>query len=278
MLKFDLHFIKIKIITTIHDVIHLLYPSKGIFQKLIAKFLMNIAINKSEKIITVSESSKNDIIKYYPNANNKINVIYNGVNEFYYEAPNEKELKRIILKYSLPKKYILYVGNYLRHKNIKRLLKAFKKLVLVNKGHYLILAGGIKATVVNRVVDKETLSRIIVLPFLSMEELHCIYYLSDFVIIPSLYEGFGLPVLEAMACKSAVICSHIPVFEELFGNIPYYVNALDIDDIANAMIKLSKDEDLKLEIAQNGYNKSHEFSWEKSCRKHIELYEKILNE
>lgn len=271
-------FIKCPTIVTIHDVIHLFFPSKGFIQKFIAKFLMKIAISKSSKIITVSNNSKTDIMTFFPDASYKITTIYNGVDEFFFDMPGEQQLKIISTNFSLPKKFILYVGNNLKHKNIKRLLKAFEMFSSSNNDYYLIFVGGIKKNFVRRFVKKDTFNKIIILPFLDRQTLHCIYYLSDFLVMPSLYEGFGLPVLEAMACRSAVLCSDIPVFKELFANIPFYINPYNTNEIADGMLKLSTNESLKAEIAEKGYYRAQEFLWENSCSKHIEVYETILNQ
>lgn len=271
-------FIKCPTIVTIHDVIHLFYPSKGFLQKFIAKFLMKIAITKSYKIITVSNKSKIDIVKFFPNASDKIITIYNGVDESFLDMPDEQQLKQISINFSLPKKYILYVGNNLKHKNIKRLLKGFEIFSSRNNDYYLILVGGIKKNFVRRFVKKDTFNRIIILPFLDKQTLQCVYYLSDFLVMPSLYEGFGLPVLEAMACRTAVLCSDIPVFKELFADIPCYINPYNINEIADGMLKLSNNESLKAEIAEMGYYKAQELLWENSCSKHIETYEQILKQ
>jgi glycosyltransferase involved in cell wall biosynthesis len=234
--------IKCKIVVTIHDIIHLLYPSKGTVQKLIAKALLYSAINKSNQIITVSESSKKDILTFFPSASKKIIVIHNGVDEFYLDIPHNKELKEVVEKYSLPKKYILYVGNNLKHKNINRLIKAFTIFSKSNNEYFLVFVGGIKKkNIIKLITNESILDRIITLPFLDRRELRAVYYLSEFLVMPSLYEGFGLPVLEAMACRSAVLCSRLRVFEELYGDIPQYVNPLNIEDIANGMLKMSED-------------------------------------
>lgn len=269
-------FLKCRSIVTIHDVIHLIYPGKGLAQKIAAYLLMKVAIKKAHAIITVSENSKKDIVRFFPEARAKVTAIHNGVDDYFFTCMDTTAVEDIARAYSLPSRYILYVGNHLKHKNIERLVKVFKLFTEHKKDYSLLLVGGIRLNELKQGLNNSEYSKIKTLPYVDKKVLKVIYQKADFLIMPSLYEGFGLPLLEAMACKTAVTCSSINVFQETAQDIPLYFDPENENDMLDSMIKLSENKELREAIAMKGYERAQLFSWQKSAQMHSEVYQEAL--
>ena len=268
-------FYKGNMIVTIHDTTHLVLdeflPNR--FAKIYAKIMMKLAIKKSKIILTVSENSKKDLIKYFKVNENKIVVTYLGVKEGIKEKPL-KEVEYLYEKFRIPKdqKLIMYVGNLKPHKNLERLLKAFSELK--NNNNYLLLVG--KAfenynTLEQREEELGIKNRVIHTGIVSEEELVDLYNLVDLLAFPSLYEGFGLTVIEALKCGTKVICSNVSSLPEVGGNVVSYFNPKDIEEMKNViereLEKPDTEEDKKKRI-----DWAKKFSWEKTSKEIKEAF------
>ena len=216
-----------KMVVTIHDLTHLklkqFLPNK--FAYLYAKFMMWIAIKKSSVVLTVSENSKQDILQYFKVNPDKIKVIYNGVGEEF-RKKSKNEIDYLYEKYNIPrnKKILMYAGNLKPHKNIEKLLEAFS--LLEDKENYVLLIVG-KAFENYTVLDEKEKQLgikdfIINTGSLTQEQIIDVYNLADLFIFPSLYEGFGLPIIEALACGTKVISSNTSSLPEVGGDVIEY--------------------------------------------------------
>ncbi len=216
-----------KMVVTIHDLTHLklkqFLPNK--FAYLYAKFMMWVAIKKSSVVLTVSENSKQDILQYFKVNPDKIKVIYNGVGEEFRKKSKEK-IDYLYEKYNIPrnKKILMYAGNLKPHKNIEKLLEAFS--LLEDKENYVLLIVG-KAFENYTVLDEKEKQLgikdfIINTGSLTQEQIIDVYNLADLFIFPSLYEGFGLPIIEALACGTKVISSNTSSLPEVGGDVIEY--------------------------------------------------------
>lgn len=216
-----------KMVVTIHDLTHLklkqFLPNK--FAYLYAKFMMWVAIKKSSVVLTVSENSKQDILQYFKVNPDKIKVIYNGVGEEFRKKSKE-EIDYLYEKYNIPrnKKILMYAGNLKPHKNIEKLLEAFS--LLEDKENYVLLIVG-KAFENYTVLDEKEKQLgikdfIINTGSLTQEQIIDVYNLADLFIFPSLYEGFGLPIIEALACGTKVISSNTSSLPEVGGDVIEY--------------------------------------------------------
>jgi len=259
-----------KLVVTIHDIAFITHLDS--FSKVFRKYYQYIipkVIKRANKIITVSNFTKSEIIKYYPFAKNKIEVIYLGVDEKFRVLDIEKQ------------NYILYVGSINKRKNFISVLKAFMQLDIDYK---LIMVGNFnenfslneeskdiikKAEKSNKIEFRENISD---------EELIKLYNLSKLFLYPSFYEGFGLPILEAMACGTPVITSNISSLPEVGGDVVVYVNPNDIRDIKEKIEMVLGDIVLQKEMIKKGLKRAKEFSWEKSAKEHIEVFKKVLDE
>lgn len=266
--------IKCRTVLTVHDLSYIKYPNTFTKSRLIyGKIFIKDSVKRADKIIAVSESTKRDIINYYGIQEEKIFVTHLGARDIFKPATiNEIEL--IKKKYNL-NKYILAVGTIEPRKNLLRLIKAFNnvsskideeiKLVLVGKS-------GWKNEDIFKEIDKNS-QRIIFTDYITDQELKCLYSGCELFVYPSLYEGFGLPVLEAMSCGSKVVTSNISSLPEITGNIATLINPSDIDEISEGILKELNNLRDKKEILKQ----ANLFSWNKAARETKSLYDLILS-
>lgn len=273
-------------VTTIHDLNHIaLARYLSLNQKLYARFMMKRAVSISDRIITVSKFSRNEIVKYTEVSEKKIRVIYNGVNGDYFKPATEENIRlKVKKKYNLPGKYILYVGNVKPHKNLKSLLKAYEKVIQSNiKDYHLVIVGKKMGYItadkeIFNILDQNSIfkGKVFFTDFVENKDLPVIYTLASLFVFPSLYEGFGFPPLESMACGCPVIAANVTSLPEVCGDAACYVNPFDVDDIAQKMINILFNENLRIKLIDKGFKRARQFKWEKSTKKHVELFEEVL--
>ncbi len=248
----------------------LFYPLK----QLIYKIVFRRVIRRAEKIITISNYTKKDILRYCKVNPSKIKVIYEGASE---------NLKSQIsnLKSQIKKPYLLYVGNAYPHKNLKRLILTFNKLnqepKIRNQEYRLVLAGQEdyfykKLKLEIRNLKLEIGDKIIFPGFISDEDLDATYRAADLYVFPSLSEGFGLPSLEAMACGVPVASSNATCLPEILGDAALYFNPLDIDDMAEKIKNILLDDRVKKDLIKKGFEQIKKYSWQKMAEETLGLY------
>jgi glycosyltransferase involved in cell wall biosynthesis len=273
-----------KRIVTIHDVFHLAFKDLyNLFERSYAKLLIDSAVRFSDLIITVSQFSKSEILKHTKVKEDKIKVIYNGVDTKRFKVYPEEEKIKIKNKYNLPDKFLFFVGNVKPHKNLKGLLRAFERIIGEEKNIFLVITGKKEGFIkgdkeIFKILNNRYLKdRVIFTGYMSNEDLPLLYNLADIFVFPSLYEGFGLPPLEAMACGCPSIVSKITPLMEICGDAVYYVDPYDVEDMAKGIMKVLKDNNLKEEMKRKGYERVNNFSWEKSAIEHLKLINEIFN-
>jgi len=259
---------KKKLILTIHDLAFLEYrDSFSLLFRLYYKFLIPINIKRADAIITVSKFSKEKIEKYYPNSRSKVKVIYLGVSQ---------EFKVINIK---KMEYILYVGSLNDRKNFAGVIKAFNAL---NKKTYkLLIVGNFSSNFKLGKINKNILElaksnkNIRFLKNINNLELVKLYNQSSLFIFPSFYEGFGLPLLEAMACGTPVLSSKTSCLQEIGANAIRYCNPYSVQDIANKIQEILGNNELQKQMALKGLQRAKLFSWKKTSKKHLEVIKNI---
>ena len=273
-----------KTIVTIHDLA--VYKFNDIFPKFYQaknKALISLMVNKAQKVIAVSHSIKDDLQTILKCPEEKIQVIYSGFDKRMFENP-EVDRKKILDKYSIEDKYLLFLGTLEPSKNIVRLLEAFKIFKEKNKkdktaGNYkLIMAGkrGWLAKEYKQVAKDLGLNKdIIFTGYVIGDDLVPLFHNADFFIMPSLYEGFGTTVLEAFATGTPAIVANVSSIPEIAGDAAELVNPMDTQNIAEAMIKLSRSEELKNSYREKGYKQLEKFNWEKCARETLEVYKSL---
>lgn len=258
-----------KLILTLHDVSFLInYKSFSSFFKWYYKFIVPKNIKRANKIITVSEYSKQQIEKYYPDSKGKIKVIYLGIDKIYKKIDIKKE------------DIILYVGSVNERKNLVGILKAFMSLKINYK--LILVVNFFDNFYINDELKKllyiaKNNNKIEFLQDISNDELIKLYNKSKLFVFPSFYEGFGLPVLEAMACGTPVIASNVSSLPEVGGDAVVYCNPYDIVDIKNKIEMVLNNENLQEEMIEKGLKRAQEFTWEKASEEHIKVFKEVLD-
>jgi len=281
-------FKKGKTVVTVHDLTPLVFPKyfpKGMKGKLRWE-IQKILLKNTDAVITDSNSSKKDIQRFTKIKDQKINVIHLAASEKFRKIPLQanSELSSSVMKvkYNLPDKFVLYVGDVTWNKNLPNLIEAVKKadLPLILVGKALIDDNFDRKNPWNRDLLKiqnltKNNKKIIKLGFVSDEDLVMLYNMATVFAMPSLYEGFGLPILEAMSCGCPVISSKEGSISEVGQGAVFYVDPYNVLDIANGIKKVFVDKDLQEELAKKGLEQAKKFSWEKTAEQTADLYNRI---
>ena len=274
-----------KSVVTIHDCIHLRFPQylPNRLAYAYARSSLWFATHRSNRVLTVSEASKRDILRYFRIPEGKINVIPNAIDERFGEAPTPDEIERVRERYQLNAPYVLYAGNIKPHKNLERLIEAFHTLRHDSDLEHvkmLIIGDEIsKYATLRRAVHKYKLHKHVrFFGFVPDKTLAVLYRLARVFVFPSLYEGFGLPPLEAMASGTPVITSNVSSLPEVVGDAAILIDPLDPGAIADAMRRVLMDSALRETLRAKGLQRVGEFSWERSVRRVREIYGEVLAE
>lgn len=270
-------------ITTIHDLLFLSTPDYTRWRykpyNEVFKIFGRTVSKRASAIIADSEYSKKDIIKIFGVAEKKINVVPLGISNEYKPVKGADSIERIKNIYNIRGRYMFYVGNFKPHKNIKMLIDAFAGINKDFSDIKLVLGGKRDKFVpsLEELSEKlEIRDRVIFTDFIKDEDLPCLYSGAELFIYPSLYEGFGLPVLEAMACGAPVICSNSTSLPEVVGDSGILINPEDVKSIASAMAKLLIDNVLREDLKRKGLERAKEFTVEKYSSKILSLIESIV--
>lgn len=270
-----------KRVVTIHDVIPLVFPKhfpvgiRGTFNLLLQKQ----ALKKTDFIICDSKTSKDDVAEKLSYPKEKIKVIYLAPSEIFKEEKNKEKLNRVAAKYSLPKEFVLYVGDVNWNKNLKSLLEAVKisKVDLVLVGKSLKDLNIPQSKAIEEIITGCDLTKTVHrLGFVEEEDLAAIYNLASLTVLPSHYEGFGLPVLESMACGTPVVCSNVASLSEISGDAAIFCDPNNPEDVSKQIsyiLKMSPKEQQNL--SQKSIKHASAFSWHKVAKETIEVYKSL---
>ena len=270
-----------KTIATIHDFSFYIQPSWHPKERL-KYYEKNFwkASATSDWLITGSNFTKDEILKYMEYPKEKITVIHHGVDHNLYKVYDIVKTETTKNKLKLSDDFLLFVGSIEPRKNLLNLLKAYHCLPQSIKNQYPLVLAGFKgwenAEVMNE-IEKEK-EHIKYLGYLSDEELAHVYNLATVFVYPSLYEGFGIPPLEAMASGTAVIASDVASLPEACGEAVLYVNPEKYEDIAEKIMYLLENKEERKGLIAKGFIHSAKFTWEKAAKAHMEVFEKVLND
>jgi glycosyltransferase involved in cell wall biosynthesis len=234
------------------------------------------AARRATRVLTVSESSKRDILRFVDIRPEKIDVIYNAHDERFTIEPREEDVVRVRERYQLQDPFVLYAGNVKPHKNLERLIEAF--YLVRSRGLdevKLVLIGDdiSRYAALRRAVHRHQLHKYVrFLGYMPEETLAVMYRLASVFVFPSLYEGFGLPPLEAMASGTPVVTSNVSSLPEVAGNAALLVDPLDPEAIADGIQRVLTDERLRQQLHERGIARARQFSWETSVRRVREIY------
>jgi len=266
----------IKSVVTIHDLIFLTHPryykliDRNIYRK---KFLY--ACQNSDQVIAVSNKTKADIIHFFGIKEDKISVVYQGCNPLFNAEASEKMKAAVTIKYGLPSAYILCVGTIEERKNQLQLVKSMQ---LLNTEFPLVLVG--KSTAycneIIKYIETENLNNVLILHNVSNEDLPAIYRMANAFVYPSLVEGFGIPVLEALASKVPVVTSKGGAMEEAGGAGAIYVNPENTEELAQAIQKILEDTITRESLIHEGEKHFKKFTDEVIAENIMEVYKHVL--
>jgi len=236
----------------------------------------------AERVIAISQNTKRDLVRYAGVEAARVEVIYCGVDRRVFHPRDERKCLPVLRRYGLRQPYALYVGSLFANKNIDRLLLAFREVRGKVPGLRLVLTGLIsrfyKQEYVKMRLRLEQLGiadGVDLLGFVPEEDLAAIYCGAQFLVHPSLYEGFGLTVLEAMACGVPVVCSDRGSLPEVGGEAVVYVEAEDVGSIASGMLRLCEDEELRRMCRMRGLERAGLFSWGEMARRTLRVYQEV---
>ncbi len=268
-------------VVTIHDCIHLMFPQylPSRFALGYAKTAIALAARRATRVMTVSETSKRDIIKFFGTPPEKIDVIYNAYDERFGTEPREEEISRVRERYQLDGDFILYAGNVKPHKNLERVIEAFHLVRHRGLDHVkLVMIGDdiSKYAALRRAVHRHQLHKYVrFLGYLPEGTLAAMYRLAGVFVFPSLYEGFGLPPLEAMASGTPVVTSNLSSLPEVAGDAAVLVDPYDPAAIADGIYRVLSDDGFSAELRRKGLARARQFSWETSVRRVREIYREV---
>jgi glycosyltransferase involved in cell wall biosynthesis len=269
-------------VVTIHDCIHLMFPqylpNRAAYAY--ARGTMWNAARKAERILTVSEASKRDILHFFRVPPEKIDVVYNAIDERFWRVPDEEDVARVRERYQLAHRFVLYVGNIKPHKNLVRLIEAFDGLRQIQGFEdvkLLIIGDEIsKLPALRRAVHSHKLHKQVrFLGYLSDDTLAILYRLASVFVFPSLYEGFGLPPLEAMACGAPVVTSNVSSLPEVTGDAAVLVDPTNVESITDGMRRVLADPALAAGMRERGLQRARDFSWERSVERIHRVYRAV---
>jgi glycosyltransferase involved in cell wall biosynthesis len=245
-----------------------------------ARTSMAMAASRATRVLTVSESSKADIMRFFGTDPSKIDVIYNAYDQRFGIEPAEEAVIRVRERFQLHDEFVLYAGNVKPHKNLDRLIDAFHlvrrrgldRLKLVMIGDDIS-----KYAALRRAVHQHQLHKYVrFLGYMPEGTLAALYRLASVFVFPSLYEGFGLPPLEAMASGTPVVTSNVSSLPEVAGDAAVLVDPYDPAAIADGICRVLSDEALAADMRARGLARARQFSWETSVRRVREIYGEAL--
>lgn len=265
-------------VLTVHDLIYHIFPEHH--KKLNYWYLnaaMPLFVRRASHVIAVSQSTKQDLIRCYNTPEEKITVVYEAAAPTFQPQPPEK-IAAVRGRYKLPDRYLLAVGTIEPRKNYARLVEALARLRRSDPGLRLVIAGaeGWLTEGFYRALEESGQADAVVRPgWVADADLPALYAGALAAVQPSLYEGFGLPVLEAMAAGAPVACSHTSSLGEIAGEAALTFDPEDVEQITDALDRLLADPGLRDGLRQKGFKRAAEFSWERAARETWQIYERL---
>ena len=265
-------YVKGKKITVFHDMVCYDHPeTMNLKTKIMLKLCLKSSARRADRIVTVSQFSKKQIIKYLKVDENKIDVMPNGVDlDIFRSDISDEQKEKVKRKYGIEGKYLLYLGMLEPRKNILGILEGYIGLCgRMKDAPKLVLAGGkgwLYESIFEKVRKNKIEEKVIFTGYVDGEDIAAMMGGAEVFVFPSIYEGFGIPPLEAMACGTPVITSNNTSLPEVMGDCGILVDPYNYGEIADAMERILTDEKLRLELAEKGIERAKLFSWDNSAR------------
>jgi glycosyltransferase involved in cell wall biosynthesis len=266
-------------VAMVHDVAPVLFPSffppKG---RLFYQKALNFGVRHLRRITVPSQCTKNDLVTHLSADPDKVAVVSRGVDPQFQPSRSLESIEAVRQKYHLPDRFILYVGTLEPRKNVARLIRSYRLLRQEGIRHGLVIAGGRGwlCDDVFEAANRDGLGGDVVFTgHVPEEDLPTLYQAADVFAYPSLYEGFGLPVLEAMACGVPVVCSDQASLPEVAGEAALLVDPTEVREIAAALARVLHDGDLRQRMVDQGLERARQFTWERAARNVLSVYREV---
>jgi glycosyltransferase involved in cell wall biosynthesis len=268
-----------KTLVTVHDLSFIRYPQcadanlRAYLNKVVPR-----SVHRADLVLADSQNTKDDLVELMDLEHNRIEVIYPGIEERFRSIEDQALLEEVRKRYNLPPRFILGLGTLQPRKNFTHLIQAYSLLVTRYPLLHLVIAGG-KGWLYEEIfatVEQLDLAEKVVFPgFVADQDLPALYNLADLFVFPSLYEGFGLPPLEALACGTPVVTSNASSLPEVVGEAGLMVGATDVEALAETMKRVLEDNALREGMIAKGVEQARKFTWQKAAAKLLNLYETL---
>ena len=265
-------------VMTVHDLSGVLHPEMHSAKHRLSQMMFPPSLSRARRIIADSSATASELIGEYPDCENKIDVVHLGVSR---EMRPASEARKTELReeYALPEEFILFVGTLEPRKNLSGLIRAFARIA-ADIPQKLVIAGGEGwkfSDIYSLASELGIADSLVFTGYIEDDELSALYSLADVFCYPSLYEGFGLPVLEAMACGTPVVTSNISSMPEVAGDSALLMNPESPVEIAKGILRIIGDDSYRKDLIRRGFVRAEEFTWEETARKTREVYLKALS-
>ncbi|MBN1688174.1 MAG: glycosyltransferase family 4 protein [Candidatus Omnitrophica bacterium] len=274
-----------KVVVTVHDLIGMKFPNQmGWPSRFYWGKWLPVAVRSANAIITDSENSKRDIMQELRIPEKKIHLVYPSGHEGFSNMKNHPKWEILKKRLNIAEKYFLSVGTLEPRKNLERVIRAFDEFLKQKRGdvRFQLVIAGSRSFAQGRAYEllvhgsQANLDDILFTDYLSQEELNLLYSNSQALIFPSLYEGFGIPVLEAMASGTPVLTSKTSSLPEVAGSAAWLVDPTQTQQIVEGMITFGHDESVRSDFVEKGFQQIKNFSWDKAARETIKVYESTV--
>jgi glycosyltransferase involved in cell wall biosynthesis len=266
----------VSMIVTVHDMSLRLYPRCHPWRRLLLnRPLMHVAIRQAASIVTVSESARRDLLRLHGVPADRVSVVHEAASPAFHPIDDTGSLQRVRSIYRLPPRFVLYVGTIEPRKNLPRLVDAFAAAKAQGMPHHLVCVGPYgwsSRDLAGRIEQHGLRDSVHFTGYARFEHLPAIYNLADFFVFPSLYEGFGLPVVEAMACGLPVITSSTSSLGEIAADAAVTIDPTSTEALTDAMVRLAADDELRREVGRRGLDRSRMFSWTQTAKEMLAVY------
>ncbi len=268
---------RVPTILTVHDLIFKRFPE---YHKPLNRWYLNLTmplyVRRADSVIAVSLATKRDIVSAYGIPSDRIKVVYEAADPRF--GPRSiAEIERARAKYGLPERYVLFVGTVEPRKNLLRFLEVYRRIFAAGLTDAFVVVGrrGWLASGFFEKLKDETLPPVVLTGFVEDDDLPAVYAGAQALVFPSLFEGFGLPVLEAMACGTPVAASRSGSLPEIGGDAAVYFDPESVDEMESTLEKLLSDADFAEHLRRKGMERASEFSWRKAAEETLAIYRDV---
>jgi len=273
----------IPVVLTVNDVRFVHLPETyGLARRLFLALAVPLSLRRAARIIAISRDTRNDLVQRFGVHESKIDVVHIAADARFRPVTDEDRLRGVRQRHHLPQRFILCVGHLEPRKNLLRLVQAFARLRSTgNIPHHLVILGKPAfgfAPVLDEVAKAGIREQVVFTGYVEDDDMPAVYTLAELLAFPSLHEGFGVPVLEAMACGTPVLTSTVSALPELAGDAAVLVNPLCVEDIARGIARLLNDASLRRSLKERGFKRVDQFRPDRLAEQTVNTYDRVLRQ